>query len=41
MDFKGKQIGVGKVGFDSAEAKKMLGKHGLKPFVHYDYLYLE
>ncbi len=41
MDFKGKQIGVGKVGFDSAEAKKILGKHGLKPFVHYDYLYLE
>lgn len=41
MDDKGKQIGVGKVGFDSAEAREMIGKHGLKPVVHYDYLYLE
>lgn len=41
MDDKGKQIGVGKVGFDSVEAREMIGKHGLKPVVHYDYLYLE
>lgn len=41
MDDKGKQIGVGKVGFDSNEAREMIGKHGLKPVVHYDYLYLE
>lgn len=41
IDFKGKPIGVGKAAFDSAEAKLMLGKHGLKPIVHYDYLYLE
>ena len=41
MDHKGKQIGVGKISFDSLEAKEMVGKHGLKPFVHYDYLYLE
>lgn len=41
MDDKGKQIGVGKAGFDSAEARDMIGKHGLKPVVHYDYLYLE
>lgn len=41
IDFKGKQIGVGKTGFDSEEAKRMSGKHGLKPVIHYDYLYLE
>lgn len=41
MDSKGKQIGVGKISFDSLEAQQMIGKHGLKPLVHYDYLYLE
>lgn len=41
MDDKGRQIGVGKISFDSAEAREMIGKHGLKPVVHYDYLYLE
>lgn len=41
MDSKGKQIGIGKVSFDSTEAGDMIGKHGLKPLVHYDYLYLE
>jgi len=41
IDFKGKQIGVGKASFDSAEAREMIGKHGLKPIVHYDYLYIE
>lgn len=41
MDDKGKQIGVGKISFDSSEAREMIGKHGLKPVVHYDYLYLE
>lgn len=41
MDDKEKQIGVGRVSFDSAEARDMIGKHGLKPIVHYDYLYLE
>ena len=34
-------IGVGRVGVDSDEARRMLGKHGQKPLVHYDYLYLE
>lgn len=41
MDGQSQQIGVGRVGFDSEEAKTMIGKHGLKPLVHYDYLYLE
>jgi len=41
MDHNGKQIGVGKASFDSSEAREMVGKHGLKPIVHYDYLYIE
>lgn len=41
IDHNGNRIGVGKASFDSAEAKEMIGKHGLKPIVHYDYLYLE
>ena len=41
IDSKGKQIGVGRIGFDSEEARALLGKHGQKPMVHYDYLYLD
>lgn len=41
MDYRGKQIGIGKTSFDSSEARKMIGKHGLRPIIHYDYLYLE
>lgn len=41
MDSKGVPIGVGRVAFDSKEACAMLGKHGQKALVHYDYLYLE
>ena len=41
MNHEGKPIGVGRVGFDSTEARQMMGKHGQKPLVHYDYLYLE
>ncbi|BEH00286.1 glutamate 5-kinase [Bacteroides sedimenti] len=41
IDCHGKQIGVGKTSFDSEEAREMIGKHGLKPIVHYDYLYIE
>ena len=41
MNHEGKSIGVGRMAFDSAEARQMLGKHGQKPLVHYDYLYLE
>ena len=41
MDHEGKAIGVGRIGFDSSEARLMLGRHGQKPLVHYDYLYLE
>ena len=41
MNHEGKPIGVGRVAFDSEEAGRMIGKHGLKALVHYDYLYLE
>ena len=41
MNHEGVPIGVGRVAFDSMEARTMLGKHGQKPLVHYDYLYLE
>lgn len=37
----GQQIGVGRTSFSDAEAQEMLGKHGQKPIVHYDYLYIE
>ena len=41
MDFQGNQIGVGKVNCDSRQAQEAIGKHGKKPVVHYDYLYIE
>lgn len=41
MDHQGNQIGVGRIAFDSEEAMELIGKHGQKPLVHYDYLYLE
>ena len=41
MDHEGMSIGIGRVAFDSKEARLMIGKHGQKPLVHYDYLYLE
>lgn len=37
----GEKIGVGRTSFSDVEAQKMLGKHGQKPIVHYDYLYIE
>ncbi len=41
IDCEGEQIGVGKVSFSSEQAEKLLGQHGKKPLIHYDYLYLE
>lgn len=41
MDARGRQIGVGRIGVDSVEAREMLGMHGQRPLVHYDYLYLD
>ena len=41
IDHRGKQIGVGRAGYDSEEARQLMGRHGQKPVVHYDYLYLD
>lgn len=41
IDFGGKPIGVGKANCDSSQARETMGKHGKKPVVHYDYLYIE
>ena len=41
IDFKGNPIGVGKANCDSFQAREAMGKHGKKPVVHYDYLYIE
>ncbi len=37
----GTPIGVGKVSCDATQAREAMGKHGKKPVVHYDYLYIE
>jgi len=37
----GCSIGVGKVQYDSETARRLTGKKGHKPFVHYDYLSLD
>ena len=34
-------FGVGRANCDSGTARSTMGKHGQKPVVHYDYLYLE
>jgi glutamate 5-kinase len=41
LDESGRQIGVGRSGYSSAEARKRTGKRSNKPFVHYDYLHIE
>lgn len=41
MDSEENEIGVGRVGFSSVQTAKMIGQHGKKPIVHYDYLYIE
>ncbi len=41
MSPSGEYMGVGMVGVSSDTARKTLGKKGQKPFVHYDYLYIE
>lgn len=41
MDAQGFRIGVGRVAYDAAEARTLIGKHGQRPLIHYDYLYLE
>lgn len=37
----GEQIGVGRSAFDSEKARKLIGAKETKPFIHYDYLYID
>lgn len=41
IDFEGNPVGIGKANCSSAQAREAMGKHGKKPVVHYDYLYME
>lgn len=41
IDFEGNPIGVGKANCSLEQAREAMGKHGKKPVVHYDYLYIE
>ncbi len=41
IDSEGNPIGVGKANCSSEQARDAMGKHGKKPVVHYDYLYIE
>lgn len=36
----GEKLGLGKSEYSSERAKELMGMHGQKPLVHYDYLYL-
>ena len=40
MSPEGHLIGVGRVAFDSERVRRMIGKKGGRPIVHYDYLYI-
>ncbi len=41
FNHKNEQIGVGRVSVDSGKARAAIGHKGVKPLVHYDYLYLD
>ena len=40
FDEKGKQIGLGKSQYDSKKAEQLVGEKCSKPFIHYDYMYI-
>ncbi|MFI3294425.1 MAG: glutamate 5-kinase [Rikenellaceae bacterium] len=37
----GQSVGVGRISVDSTQARESAGVRGLKPIIHYDYLYIE
>lgn len=37
----GRDLGMGRASVSSGEAATMIGSHGHKPLIHYDYLYIE
>lgn len=40
VDHDGAAIGMGRSGYGCDEAKTLIGHHGVKPIIHYDYLYM-
>lgn len=38
---KGETIALGRSGYNADDARKAIGKHNVKPMIHYDYLYME
>lgn len=41
MDECGSVVGIGRSNYGSDEARLLIGKHDVRPIVHYDYLYME
>ncbi len=41
IDSEGNNIGVGKVSYGADRVRALMGKHGQRPVIHYDYLYIE
>lgn len=41
VDFKGRRIGLGCSEYPSGSLRENVGKKGMRPAVHYDYLYME
>lgn len=41
VDPEGNTIGVGRSSYSADEARKLVGKHDVKPLIHYDYLFIE
>lgn len=37
----GQVLAVGRSGYGADEARKLMGKHDMRPLIHYDYLYME
>ncbi len=40
-DEDGSSIGVGRSNYAASEARTLIGRHDVRPIVHYDYLYME
>ena len=40
-DGRGRHIAVGRVAYSSEDARRLIGKHDVKPLVHYDYMFID
>lgn len=41
VDKEGNTVALGRSSYSASEARDVVGKHGCKPIIHYDYLYVE